>query len=81
MVPVTWLKNKNNAYPIIIDPIVLGNDKVGSYRFDHKPIWDQGFTTYTVDSGYCSYNLPVRVLGKSSLTNHLFTSRVAAYIR
>lgn len=69
MVPVAWLKNPDNAYPIVIDPVIEGSTKVGNYRKTTDPSASQGFTTYTVGQGYCPYNMTVRVPGKSSLTN------------
>lgn len=66
-VPVSWLSNPYNTYPITIDPIVSGVDSVGHFQQTGQPSAGMGFTTKTL--GSCDYHLTTQVPGMSELTN------------
>jgi len=66
MVPVSWLSNKNNTYPITIDPIIFGKTKIGEFQNYGLPSADLGFTT---KPGSCDYHMIVVVPGNSQLTD------------
>ncbi len=67
LVPINWLTNPANVYPIIIDPIVTGRTKLGDFRQTAGGITANfGFTTKPMS---CDYHMNVMVPGQSTLTN------------
>lgn len=67
LVPVEWLHNKDNTYPLVIDPTVYGATKMGDFIKTGLPSAGMAFTTMAL--GSCNYHMNVTVPGKSRLTN------------
>lgn len=68
LVPVSWLNNPDNVYPLVIDPIVSGTSKRGDYSSTPNGAFENfGFTSMNL--GSCDYNMTVAVPGKSTITN------------
>ncbi|MBL0308249.1 MAG: gliding motility-associated C-terminal domain-containing protein [Bacteroidetes bacterium] len=74
-IPIDWLNDKENLYPLTIDPVVSGITKLGSFRSTAGGITaNMGFST---KPAFCEYKMfnspptsqPVVVPGKSKLTN------------
>lgn len=66
LIPVAWLKRKGQTYPLTIDPIVQGVNKLGDFRLV-GPSAGMAFTTMAL--GSCDYFLTDTVPGMSRLTN------------
>ncbi|MFN8322450.1 MAG: gliding motility-associated C-terminal domain-containing protein [Chitinophagales bacterium] len=66
LVPVDWLNKNDHTYPILIDPIVYGQTKVGNFRLNGLSA-NMGFTSMAL--GSCDYHLPVVIPGRSQITN------------
>ena len=64
-VPLKWLNDPENTYPLIIDPIVSGVTKIGDFRLDGLSA-NMGFTTKPLS---CNFDMIVNVPGLSTLTN------------
>ncbi len=64
LVPVEWLNNPDNVYPIVIDPIVVGKTKIGDFTTTGNPVANFGFTTKPAS---CDYQMVVQVPGRSTL--------------
>jgi gliding motility-associated-like protein len=67
LIPVEWLTRKDNTYPLIIDPVVHGETKIGDFTQTGLPSASMGFTT--INLGACTYAMNVTVPGNSKLTN------------
>ena len=72
-VPIDWLSNKENNYPLYIDPTVFGITKIGNFHanpangFTGGPPANLAFTSIAL--GSCDYQMQVTVPGASQLTN------------
>ncbi len=66
LIPVEWLSRKDQTYPLTIDPIVSGAQKLGDFRLA-GPSAGMAFTTMAL--GSCDYFLTDTVPGMSQLTN------------
>lgn len=67
LVPVNWLTNPANVYPLIIDPIITGRTKLGDFRLTAGGATANfGFTTKPIS---CDYHMNVVFPGQSTLTN------------
>lgn len=66
-VPISWLNSPNNAYPITIDPTVVGVEDTGHFKQTGLAPAGMGFTTIAL--GSCDYYLTTQVPGMSKLTN------------
>jgi len=67
LVPVAWLQSKNNTYPIIIDPYVLGETSIGNYQSTGNSYFQYGFTSESL--GSCNDTLDVMMPGHSTPVN------------
>ncbi len=67
LIPVEWLSNPGNVYPLIIDPIVTGRNKIGDYYTTGSPIANFAFTSMAL--GSCDYHMSVLVPGRSEIKN------------
>ncbi len=74
-VNTAWMNEPDRAYPVTVDPLVIGTDTFSSgnmgFRFNT--------TCYNL-TNYCPYTLVVTVPGKSTLTNAYFDARFVSKI-
>lgn len=64
-VPIEWLNRPDNVYPLYIDPVVYGVNKLGNYSQSGLAGADMGFTSEAL--GSCDYNMTVQVPGGSTI--------------
>lgn len=57
LIPVEWLQRTDNVYPIYIDPVVYGVNKLGNYNQSGLGGANLGFTSKAL--GTCDYHLNV----------------------
>lgn len=68
LVPLSWINNPDNVYPLHIDPTVWGSEIQGSYISTGNQNANFAFTTMAL--GSCNYIMDsVKVDGKSRITN------------
>ncbi len=68
MIPVQWLKDSSNVFPLVIDPIVRGSDSLGYYWYVTNPQTPYGPIRFTSEAlGTCDYQMTVTVPGMSRL--------------
>jgi gliding motility-associated-like protein len=67
LVPVEWLNNADNTYPLVVDPVVFGATKQGDFTQSGNPSANFAFTSMAL--GSCDYHQIVHVPGKSTLTD------------
>jgi hypothetical protein len=65
LVPLSWLKSKDNEFPIFIDPLVEGSSQLGEYKSSGLQGDHMAFTSKLL--GTCNYTLPVILPGHSTL--------------
>ena len=68
LIPVHWLKDSDNVFPLVIDPIVRGSDSLGYYWYVTNPQTPYGPIRFTSEAlGTCDYQMTVNVPGMSRL--------------
>lgn len=65
LVPISWLNDKRNTYPLIIDPIDYGFGQYGSFTSSGNPSISMGFTTMSL--GSCNYPVIAYPPGRTEL--------------
>lgn len=68
LVPLSWINNPDNVYPLYIDPTFDGRKSLGNFYLTGGQFANFAFTTMAL--GSCDYDMDsVKVDGKSKITN------------
>ncbi|MFN8285225.1 MAG: PKD domain-containing protein [Chitinophagales bacterium] len=67
LVPISWLKQTDLVYPLVIDPVVYGLTRYGDYLYTGQTGANLGFTSMAL--GSCDYHMNVLTPGPSQLVD------------
>lgn len=66
-VPISWLANPDNVFPLVIDPTIVAVSALGNYKLSGLPSAYMGYTSMSL--GSCDYHLSLLAPGQGQLNN------------